>query len=153
MIHGVSKFESAHFYGYLRWYVHYLPVVPCAGQQPQTNTNGLSKNTNISINTNAPTNMTALLENWDTIRRKAHCISHTERRKCLLKHVKDGDIEGKKRREMKRKQLLNGLNEKRRCRKLKEEALDRILWRIRSERGSNYRKTDKRDDGMILLGT
>jgi Zn-finger nucleic acid-binding protein len=29
---------------------------------------------------------------------------------------------------------------------LKEEALDRILSRTRSERGSNYRKTDKRDD-------
>jgi len=56
-------------------------------------------------------------------------------------------------REMKPKQLLNGLKEKRRYRKLKEEALDRILWRIRSERGSNYRKTDKRDDDddMILL--
>lgn len=32
--------------------------------------NGITKNTNVSINTNAPTNMTALLENWQTIRRK-----------------------------------------------------------------------------------
>jgi hypothetical protein len=47
---------------------------------------------------------------------------------------------------MKRKQLLNEV--KRRYRKLKEEALDRILWRTRSERGSNYRKTDKRDDDI-----
>ena len=65
---------------------------------------------------------------------------------------------------MKRKQLLNGLKEKWRYRKLKEEALDRILSRTRSERGSNYRKTDKRDDDdddddddggddMILLWT
>jgi len=29
---------------------------------------------------------------------------------------------------------------------LKEGALDRILWRTRSERGLNYRKTDEQDD-------
>ena len=44
---------------------------------------------------------------------------------------------------MKRKQLLNDLKETRRYRKLKEEALDRILWRTRWERGSNYRKTNE----------
>jgi len=136
---------------HLCWYVRYLPVAPCAGQQPQTNTNGIIKNTHINVNTNAPTNMTALLENWDTIRRKAHCISHTERRNCLLKHVIGGNIGGMKRREMKRKHLLNDLKEMRRYRKLKEEALDRILWRTCSERGSNYRKADKRDDDDFIM--
>jgi hypothetical protein len=34
-----------------------------------------------------------------------------------------------------RKQLLNNLQEKRGNCKLKEEALDRILWRTRFERG------------------
>jgi len=47
---------------------------------------------------------------------------------------------------MKRKQLLNDLEEMKIYRTLKEEALDRILWRICSERDSNYRKTEKRDD-------
>jgi hypothetical protein len=47
---------------------------------------------------------------------------------------------------MKRKQLLNDLEEMKIYWTLKEEALDRILWRICSERDSNYRKTEKRDD-------
>jgi hypothetical protein len=54
---------------------------------------------------------------------------------CLLKHVIAGKIEGKGRRERRRKQILDDLKEKRRCWKLKEEALDRTLWRIRFGRG------------------
>jgi hypothetical protein len=44
-----------------------------------------------------------------------------------------GRGDGKKRR--KRKQLLNGLKEKRGYRKFKEEAIDRFLWRTRFARG------------------
>jgi hypothetical protein len=57
------------------------------------------------------------------------------RRNCLLKHVIEGKLEG--RREMmgwrgrRRKQLLDDLKEKRRYWKLKEEALYLTLWRIR----------------------
>jgi hypothetical protein len=61
------------------------------------------------------------------------------RRNCLLKHVIGGKPEGRikvtGRREIRRKQLLDDLREKRRYWKLKEEALDRTLWRTRFGRG------------------
>jgi hypothetical protein len=68
-------------------------------------------------------------------RRKATWIGHILRRKCLLKHVIEGKLEGRiemtGRRGRRRKQLLDDLKEKIRYRKLKEEALDRPTWRIR----------------------
>ena len=39
-------------------------------------------------------------------------IGHTLRRNCLLKHVTEGKIEATRRRERRRKQLLDGLKEK-----------------------------------------
>jgi hypothetical protein len=61
------------------------------------------------------------------------------RTNCLLKHVIEGKLEGriemKWRRGRRRKQLLDDLKEKRRYWKLKEEALDRTLWRTRFGRG------------------
>jgi hypothetical protein len=57
------------------------------------------------------------------------------RRNCLLKHVIEGklewSIEMMGRRGRRRKQLLDDRKEKRRYWKLKEEALDRTLWRTR----------------------
>jgi hypothetical protein len=47
----------------------------------------------------------------------------------------EGRIEMTGRRGRRRKQLLDDLKEKRRFWKLKEEALDRTLWRIRFGRG------------------
>jgi hypothetical protein len=47
-------------------------------------------------------------------RRKANWIGHIVRRNCLLKHVKEGNIEGRRRRGRRRKQLLNDHKEKRR---------------------------------------
>jgi hypothetical protein len=74
-----------------------------------------------------------------TIKRKANWIGHILRRNCLLKHVIAGKLEGglemMGRRGRRRKQLLNDLKEKRRYWKLKEEALDRTLWRTRFGRG------------------
>jgi hypothetical protein len=67
-------------------------------------------------------------------RRKANWIGHILRRNCLLKHVIEGKLE--ERIEMtgrRRKQLLDDLKEKRRYWKLKEDALDRKLWRTRLE--------------------
>jgi len=56
-------------------------------------------------------------------------------RKCLLKHVIDGKLEGRievmGRRERRCKQLLDDLKEKRGYCKLRKEALDRTLWRTR----------------------
>jgi hypothetical protein len=60
-------------------------------------------------------------------RRKANRIGHILRRNCLLKHVIEGNVEGRievagiQRR--RRKKLLNDLKEKRVCCKLKREAL------------------------------
>jgi hypothetical protein len=61
------------------------------------------------------------------------------RRDCLIKHVIEGKIETRieavRRREWRRKQLRDVLKEKRGCWKLKEEALDRTLWRTHFGRG------------------
>jgi hypothetical protein len=65
-------------------------------------------------------------------------IGHILRRNCLLKHVIEGRAEGRiemtGRRGRRRTQLLDDLKEKRRYWKLKEEALDRTLWRTRFRR-------------------
>jgi hypothetical protein len=72
-------------------------------------------------------------------RRKTSWIGYILRRKYLLKYVIEGKIEKKievtGRRVMRRKQLLDDLKEKRGYWKLKEEALDRTLWRTRFGRG------------------
>ena len=75
-----------------------------------------------------------------TIKRwKAKWIGHILRRNCLLKHIIWINIEGRidvtGKRGTSRKQLLDDLKEKRGYWKLKEEALDRNLWRTRFGRG------------------
>jgi hypothetical protein len=66
-------------------------------------------------------------------RRKANWIGHISRRNSLLKHVIEGNMEGRievmERRGKRCKQLLDDFKEKRGCWKLKEEAVDRTLWR------------------------
>jgi hypothetical protein len=72
-------------------------------------------------------------------RRKANWIGHILRRNCLLKHVIEGKLEGRiemtGRRGRGRKQLLDDLKEKRRYCKLKEKALDCVLWKTHFGRG------------------
>jgi hypothetical protein len=72
-------------------------------------------------------------------RRKANCIGHILCRNCLLKHMIEGKLEGRieimGRKARRLKRLLDDLKEKRRYWKLKEEALDRTLWRTRFGRG------------------
>jgi hypothetical protein len=71
--------------------------------------------------------------------REANWIGHILRRNCLLKHVIEGKLEGRiemtGRRGKRRKQLQDDLKEKRRYWQLKEDALDRTLWRTRFGRG------------------
>ena len=65
-------------------------------------------------------------------RREPDWIGHIRRRNCLLKHViggKKGSIGVDERRGRRRKQLLDDLQEKRGYCLLKEEALDRTVWR------------------------
>ena len=68
-------------------------------------------------------------------KRKANLIRHILRRNCLLKQVIEGKIKGDmevtRRRGRRRKKLLNDLKDRRGYSHLKEEALDRTMWRNR----------------------
>ena len=72
-------------------------------------------------------------------KRKANLIGHILRRNCLLQRVIEGKIKGrievKGRRGRRRRKLLDDLKEKRGYSHLKEEALDRTMWRARFGRG------------------
>ena len=61
------------------------------------------------------------------------------RRNCLLQRVIEGKIKGgievAGRRGRKCRKLLDDLKERRGCSQLKEEALDRTVWRARFGRG------------------
>ena len=68
-------------------------------------------------------------------KRKANWIGHILRRNCLLQQVIEGNIKGQievtKRRGRRRKKLLGDLKDRRGYCQLKEEALDRTMWRNR----------------------
>jgi len=72
-------------------------------------------------------------------KRKANWIGHILLRNCLLQRVIEGKIkegiEVTGRRGRRRRELLNDLKERRGYTLLKEEALDRIMWRARFGRG------------------
>ena len=72
-------------------------------------------------------------------KRKANWIGHILRRNCLLKQVIEGKIKGemevKIRRGRRRKKLLDDLKDRRGYSHLKEEALDRTMWRNRFRGG------------------
>jgi hypothetical protein len=70
---------------------------------------------------------------------KANWIGHILRKNCLLQRVIEGKIKGgievTERRGRRRRKLLDDLKERRGYSHLKEEALDRTLWRARFGRG------------------
>ena len=72
-------------------------------------------------------------------KRKANWIGHVWRRNCLLQRVIEGKIQGgievTGRRKRRRTKLLDDLKERRGYSHLKEEALDRTMWRARFGRG------------------
>jgi hypothetical protein len=72
------------------------------------------------------------------IKRKANWIGHILRRNCLLKQVIEGkikrQIEVTRRQGRRRKKLLDDLKDSRRYCELKEEAVDRTVWRNRFAR-------------------
>ena len=72
-------------------------------------------------------------------KRKANCIGHILRRNCLLQQVIEGKIKGQievtRRRGRRHKKLLDDLKDRRGYCQLKEEALDRTMWRNRFGRG------------------
>jgi len=77
-------------------------------------------------------------------------IGHILHRNCPLKHIIEEMIEGRVevtgRRERIRKELLDDLMEKRGYCKLKEEAVDRTVWRTRF--GKDYGPLLKTDNRM-----
>jgi len=68
-------------------------------------------------------------------KRKANWIGHILRRNFLLKQVIEGKINGEmevaRRRGRRRKTLVDDFNDRRGYAHLKEEALDRTMWRHR----------------------
>ena len=72
-------------------------------------------------------------------KRKANWIGHILRRNCLLQQVIEGKIKGgievTGRRGRRRRKLLDDLKEREGYCQLKEEALDRTMWRNRFGRG------------------
>ena len=66
-------------------------------------------------------------------KRKANWICHTLRRNCLLKQVIEGKVKGQmkvtRRRGRRRKKLLDDRKDRRGYCHLKEETLDRTIWR------------------------
>jgi len=72
-------------------------------------------------------------------KRKANWIGHILRRNCFLKQVIEGKIKGEmevtRRQGRRRKKLLDDHKDRRGYSHLKEEALDRIVWRNRFGRG------------------
>jgi len=68
-------------------------------------------------------------------KRKANWIDHFLRRNCLLKQVIEGKIKGEieetRRGGRRRRKLLDDLKDRRGYSHLKEEALDRTMWRHR----------------------
>ena len=75
-------------------------------------------------------------------KRKANWIGHILRRNCLLKQVIEGKIKGQievtRRRGRRRRELLDDLENSGGYCKLKEEALDRTVWRNRFGRGFGH---------------
>ena len=72
-------------------------------------------------------------------KRKANWIGHILRRNCLLKQVIEGKVTGEmevtRRRGIRRKKLVDDLKDRRGYSHLKEEALDRTMWRNRFRGG------------------
>jgi len=72
-------------------------------------------------------------------KRKENEIGHILRRNCLLQRVIEGKIQGgievTGRQGRRRRKLLDDLKKKRGYSDLKEEALDRTMWRARFGRG------------------
>ena len=88
------------------------------------------RNEDVLLRVNEQRNILHEISKW-----KANWIGHILRRNYLLKQVIEGKIKGEmevtKRRERKGKKLLDELKNRKGYSHLKEEALDRTMWRNR----------------------
>ena len=91
-------------------------------------------------------------------KRKANWIGHNLRRNCLQQVIEGkikGQIEVTRRRGRRRKKLLDDVKDRRGYCQLKEEALDRTMWRNRFGRGFGpvvWQITDDDDDLLKFIG-
>jgi hypothetical protein len=92
------------------------------------------RNEEVLIRVNEQRNILHGISKW-----KANWIGHMLRRNCLLRYVIErkikGGIEVTGRRGRRRRKLLDDLKEGRGYSHLKEEALDRTIWRAGFGRG------------------
>ena len=92
------------------------------------------RNEKVLLRVNEQRNILHELRKW-----KANWIGHILRRNCLLQQVIEGKIKGQieviRRRGRRRNKLLGDLQDRRGYCQLKEEALDRTMWRNRFGRG------------------
>ena len=88
------------------------------------------RNEEVLLRVNEQRNILHEIRKW-----KANWIGHILSRNCLLKHVIEGKIKGEMEVATKRgrrlKKLLDDLKDRRGYSRLKEEALDRTIWRHR----------------------
>jgi hypothetical protein len=80
-----------------------------------------------------------ILHEIQVSKRKANWIGHTLRTNCLLQQITEGKIKGeievRGKRGTRRRKLVDDLMERRGYPHLKEEALDRTVWRVCFGRG------------------
>jgi len=92
------------------------------------------RNGEVLLGVNEQRNILHEISKW-----KANWIGHILCRNCLLQRVIEGKIKGQievtRRRGRRRKKLLDDLKDSRGYCELKEEALDRTVWRNRFGRG------------------
>ena len=86
------------------------------------------RNEEVLLTVNEQRNILHEIRKW-----KANWIGHILRRKCLLRQVTEGKIKGEmqvtRRRGRRHRKLLDDLREGRGYSHLKEEALNRTMWR------------------------
>ena len=68
-------------------------------------------------------------------KQKANWVGHILRRNCLLQHSIEGEVKGGIEVTGRHRKLLDGLKERTGYSHLKEEALDRTVWRAHFGRG------------------
>ena len=92
------------------------------------------RNEEVLLRVNEQRNILHEIGKWN-----ANWIGHFLRRNCLVKQIIEGKIKGQievtRRRRRSRKKLLDDLKDKRGYCQLKEEVLDRTMWRNRFGRG------------------
>jgi hypothetical protein len=104
---------------------------------------------------------TSIVNYWFSIKFSlitvANWIGHILHRNCLLKQITEGKIKGQievtRRRGRRRKKVLDDLKDRRGYCQLKEEALDRTMWRNRFGRGFGpvvWQITDDDDDSSFI---